>query len=52
MDHTKRMRNIKAFDRQNEESMIHGIKDGIAYKYDLPVLNEPIQMLNQLVVVD
>ena len=45
-EHGKRLMNVKAFDRQEENQVVHGIKDGRAFKYDLPVLNEPIVMLN------
>ena len=48
----KKQTHIKKIDRQDSESMLHGMEGLKAFKYDLPVVNEPIKLRHQLLVID
>lgn len=39
-------------DRKDESDLLHGEDGGMIYKYDLPVVNQPIVFHNKLIVVD
>ncbi len=42
----KKQHHIKKIDKQDPENMLHGMDGAKAYKYDLPVVNEPIKLRN------
>ena len=39
-------------ERKGEDELLHGEDGGMIYKYDLPVVNQPIEFHNKLIVVD
>ena len=43
---------MKKIDRKDDDNMLHGMDGSKAYKYDLPVVNEPMKLRNDLMVVE
>ena len=46
------VRSISHIERKDEADLLHGEDGGMIYKYDLPVVNQPITFHDKLVVVD
>jgi len=46
------VKSITHIDRKDESDLLHGDEGGTIYKYDLPVLNQPIEFHNKLMVID
>lgn len=43
---------MRRIDRKEETDLLHGDEGGNLFKYDLPVLNEPIKFNTGLMTVD
>ena len=43
---------MRKIDRKDEDKLMHGEDGGMIYKYDLPVLNSPLQFNNKLITMD
>ena len=43
---------MRKIDRKDEDKLMHGEDGGMIYKYDLPVLNSPLQFDNKLITMD
>ena len=39
-------------ERKDEDELLHGEDGGMIFKYDLPVVNQPITFNNKLIVVE
>lgn len=48
----KMVASIQPIERKDETELLHGEEGGMIYKYDLPIINQPIVFHNKLVVVD
>lgn len=46
------VKSISRIERKEESELLHGEDGGTIYKYDLPVLNQPIVFHNKLMVID
>ena len=46
------VKSISRIERKDESDLLHGDEGGTIYKYDLPVLNQPIVFHNKLIVID
>ena len=44
--HEKKQTSIRKISRREEDEMLHGEDGSMIYKYDLPVVNEPMKMFN------
>ena len=46
------VQSISRIERKEETDLLHGEEGGMIYKYDLPILNQPIVFHNKLMVLD
>ena len=43
--------NISHIDRKEERDLLHGDEGGVIYKYDLPVINQPIEFYSRSLIL-
>ena len=48
----KKQTSVRKIQRKEDDELAHGEEGGMVYKYDLPVVNSPIQFFNKLVLAD
>lgn len=46
IEFSKFARSVKRVERKDETDLLHGEEGGMIYKYDLPVVNLPMQLPN------
>ena len=51
-DVEKKRESLKTIPRKDDHELTHGEDGGMVYKYDLPVVNLPIQFHNKLIALD
>ena len=52
MEFNKMATSMRKIDRKDDTDLLHGEEGGMIFKYDLPVLNQPITFHNKLVKVE
>jgi len=46
------MTSATRIERKDEADLLHGEEAGMIFKYDLPVVNEPIRLKNEVVLLE